>query len=87
MIPNEHEQQIAASYIAAISPTIRRELGRIIDQDAPHILRRLSRDRAEMYAKIMCECGAISADQYRAACVWIERAYARYGGTSTAYSC
>ncbi len=87
MIPTTQEQQLAAAYVAAISPTIRHEFNRIIDPKAPHILRRLSRDRAEMYAKIMQECDAISADQYRAACVWIERAYARYGGTSTAYSC
>lgn len=87
MIPTTREQQLAASYIAAISPTIRRELGRIVDPEAPHILRRLSRDRAEMYAQIMCECGVISADQHKAACIWIERAFVRYGGTSTAYRC
>lgn len=88
MIPNDREQQLAAARIAALSPTIRRELGRIVDPDAPHILRRLSRDRAEMYAQIMSECGAISAEQYRAACIWIERAYARYGGTTgIAFKC
>lgn len=70
-------QELALKRAAAKSETLRRELRRIKDADSPRILRRLSRDRAEMYLQIMHEVGYLSNRERRAAVIWIEREYVK----------
>lgn len=70
-------QQIALQRAVAKSETLRKEIKRISAEDSPRILRRLSRDRAEMYLQIMHEVGYLSNRERRAAVIWIEREYVK----------